>query len=117
MPGDLRYLTLDCSDSARLAAFWSAALGWPILADEEWGAVVGGSEPGRPGLYLQPVPEPKVGKNRMHLDIWTADYEPERDRLIGLGATEVRRATSDDGRPFSVMADPEGNEFCVAVPR
>jgi predicted enzyme related to lactoylglutathione lyase len=111
----LRYMTLDCRDSARLARFWSAALGWRLDADEEWGAVLEPPDGGLPGLYLQPVPEPKAGKNRLHLDLWVDDLEAERERLLELGAREQSRSHSEDGRPFSIMGDPEDNEFCVVA--
>ncbi len=62
------------------------------------------------------VPEPKTAKNRIHLDVMTTDPEHEIDRLVGLGATRARDM-EEYGYMWTVMADPEGNEFCVATAR
>ena len=71
-------------------------------------------EPGLPKLLLQRVPEAKTGKNRMHFDIETADIEGEAARLQGLGAKRVEAdPLSEHGTSWILMADPEGNEFCV----
>jgi predicted enzyme related to lactoylglutathione lyase len=107
-------LVLDCADPERLAEFWGPALGYVSLG--EAGAYVVLLPDGKPGpkLLLQRVPEPKAVKNRMHLDIETADIAAEAARLEALGA---RRAQPDElhehGTTWIVMADPEGNEFCV----
>jgi predicted enzyme related to lactoylglutathione lyase len=107
-------LVLDCSDPQRLAEFWAPALDYVNLGDA--GSYVVLLPNGRPGpkLLLQGVPEPKTVKNRMHLDIETADVQGEANRLEALGA---RRVTADEvhehGTTWVVMADPEGNEFCV----
>lgn len=107
---------LDCSDPERLADFWSAALGYER----------GGYAPpylpltdpaGRgPRLLLQRVPEPKATKNRMHMDLRIRDMDAELARVTALGATVVRGPFVDDGWPTTVLADPEGNEFCLIVP-
>ena len=75
-------------------------------------------EPDGPGLRLwfQKVPEPKQGKNRMHLDIQVSEVQPELDRLLGLGATVVVPTHDDSGFVTTVLADPQGNEFCLIVP-
>jgi predicted enzyme related to lactoylglutathione lyase len=72
-------------------------------------------EPGvSPKLILQTVDEPKAGKNRMHLDVHAADIEAEAQRLVGLGATRRRdEPFVEVGTSWILMADPEGNEFCV----
>ena len=68
----------------------------------------------RPKLLLQRVTEPKVAKNRMHLDIETPDIETEATRLEALGATRVQDdQIQEHGTTWILMADPEGNEFCV----
>ena len=64
------------------------------------------------GLSLQLVPEPRAGKNRLHLDLFTGDLAGEVDRIRDLGAVEVRRF-DDDG--WVVLADPDGNQFCVVA--
>jgi catechol 2,3-dioxygenase-like lactoylglutathione lyase family enzyme len=107
-------VVLDCADADRLAAFWAAVLGLEEVARD--GAFVGLRAPdgSRPTLVLQRVPEPKVGKNRMHLDVFADDFEAERVRLEGLGATTLVSAHVEaDGMRLTVMADPEGNEFCL----
>jgi predicted enzyme related to lactoylglutathione lyase len=107
---------LDCSDPDRLAGFWSAALGYERgpLHDP----YVGLRDPaGRlPAMLLQRVPEPKNGKNRMHLDLRVPELGPPMERLTALGARCLRGPFDDRGWLTAVMADPEGNEFCLIVP-
>jgi hypothetical protein len=109
---------IDCRDPAALAPFWLAALGYE--------GVEGDGDPyldlvppeGAPVVYLQRVPEPKLVKNRVHVDLLTSAPEALVERLESLGATRL-------GDPFGpspawdwqVMADPEGNEFCVCRER
>ena|SRR3974390_2374834 len=106
---------LDCCDAERLSAFWSEALGYtcrgtfgqcrPLLPDPP---------SNEPWLVLQQVSEGKLGKNRMHLDIKVADLEEEARRLEVLGARRVSDETAGAGdAAWFVMADPEGNEFCI----
>jgi predicted enzyme related to lactoylglutathione lyase len=107
-------LVLDCADPERLAAFWSAALGYTTLgAAGSYVLLV--DEAGRqPKLLLQRVDEPKAGKNRMHLDIETPTVDEEVGRLEALGAVRAGPgALEEHGMRWVVMADPEGNEFCV----
>lgn len=107
-------LVLDCRDPERLAAFWGPALGYQRLGATGSYVVLGPSERGRPALVLQRVPEPKADKNRMHIDFHRRDIEAEARRLEAVGATrtaaEPRR---EHGVNWFLMADPEGNEFCV----
>jgi predicted enzyme related to lactoylglutathione lyase len=107
-------LVLDCKDPEGLALFWSAALGYEsAIAVENYVVLlpVGGSGP---KLLLQKVPEAKATKNRMHLDIDIADIEAEARRLEALGARRLESEIRDEwGTSWIVMADPEGNEFCV----
>ena len=106
-------LTLDCVDLDAIAAFWQAALGYARegTIDRRYVTLAGGS----PGLTLQQVPEPKRGKNRMHLDLLVANLEAEVTRLRGLGAAAVTPVAREEfGQRWFVLADPEGNEFCVA---
>jgi predicted enzyme related to lactoylglutathione lyase len=107
---------LDCADADALADFWAAALGLDRGPFNP--PYVGLSDPeGRwPNLLLQQVPEPKAGKNRMHLDIQTADLEAEVDRLRSLGAQLISPAHDDVGFRTAILADPQGNEFCVITP-
>ncbi|MEV6522986.1 VOC family protein [Longispora sp. NPDC051575] len=105
-------VTIDCADPARLAAFWTAALGYEVAAEYPGFVILGTGDTLRVGL--QAVPEPRTGKNRVHLDFLADDREAEAARLTALGATEVaRRSAPGGGFAWIVLADPEGNEFCV----
>ena len=110
----LRYVTIDCQDSKALAVFWAATLGWEVVYDEADGALVANPVDSDPKVYLQPVPEPKAGKNRVHVDLEIDDFDRELDRLGGLGASVISTSESPDGRRSAVLGDPEGNEFCVS---
>jgi predicted enzyme related to lactoylglutathione lyase len=117
------HIVIDAADPSRLAAFWAAALGWEVVSDEPDEAVVepsGFSYPGPAALPLVfvPVTDPKTGKNRVHLDVSTTSDEhqaAEVERLLALGATRADIGQGDV--PWEVLADPEGNEFCVLDPR
>lgn len=106
-------LTLDCSDPGRLAEFWRAAAGFVEegrIADRYVSLSGHGLT-----LTLQKVPEPKTVKNRMHLDLLVDHVEQEVVRLEQLGASRVtEEARREFGQTWFVLADPEGNEFCVA---
>ena len=103
----------DARDTAALAAWWSAALDWPVepaVDDGEWllRAPVG------PDWLFLPVPESKKVKNRIHFDFTPDDQSAEVTRLLELGA---RYADVGQGeQSWVVLADPEGNEFCVLAP-
>jgi len=107
-------LVLDCTDPERLAQFWAGALGYHRLGAAGNYVLLVSPEPGLPKLLLQRVPEAKAVKNRMHLDIETPQIETEAARLEALGATRLHPGTqSEHGSTWVLMADPEGNEFCV----
>jgi uncharacterized protein YndB with AHSA1/START domain len=104
-------VTIDCADAARLAGFWAAALGYvPAGGGPDWAALEEPSGAG-PRLLFMRVPEPKVVKNRVHLDLNVEDRLAEAERLVALGARQLR--TVAEGAGWMVMADPEGNEFCI----
>ncbi|HUG82960.1 MAG TPA: VOC family protein [Euzebya sp.] len=108
-------VTLDCAHPPTVAAFWSAALDRPI--DEgasEFFVSIGRDDPSRPGMFLIKVPEPRAGKNRMHLDLHASDRELEVKRLLGLGATH-HSDHEEFGIRWTTLLDVEGNEFCVAA--
>jgi hypothetical protein len=141
-------LTIDCHDPARLAAFWARALGYqqtpPTQPDTTWWELyrfrlgeeeafddrIFDPEGLRPPIWFQEVPEDKVGKNRLHLDLYptgrdrtlsleqrAALVDAKVDELETLGARVVDRSRDDDPDDpsyFVVMQDPEGNEFCVS---
>ena len=106
----VKSVTFDCSDPLALAAFWAAALGSNVDEDStDRRAWVEPAGWGGPTLWFQPVPEPKTAKNRQHFDLRAVGpVETEVQRLVALGAT----VTGADG-DVVVLADPEGNEFCV----
>ena len=107
-------LVLDCADPARLATFWSEALGYTTAGDAGNYVLLVPTESGPPKLLLQAVTEAKATKNRMHLDIETPDVDAEVIRLESLGAHRLETdARSEHGSRWVIMADPEGNEFCV----
>jgi predicted enzyme related to lactoylglutathione lyase len=108
---------VDAHDPARLAEFWSAALGWRITHSEPDEVVLeppaGSPEDGvAPDLLFLAVPEGKAGKNRLHIDLRPEDQNEEVRRLEALGA---RRTSVGQGpeATWVVLGDPEGNEFCV----
>src|SRR5262249_62416200 len=103
-----------CAGLDRTARFWSAVLGFPSEA------VVPGSYVALQGpsfaLTLQRVPEPKTTKNRMHLDLLVADLRAETARIEALGATRITPEPLElYGERWLVLADPQGNEFCLGV--
>ncbi len=105
----LNSITIDCRDAEVLAKFWAEALeGYEV--DSEW-AMVLKSDSG-PTIFFQAVPEPKQGKNRVHLDIAATERLGEVARLKGLGA-KVYKEMEEGGYSWTIMQDPEGNEFCV----
>jgi hypothetical protein len=123
VPTRLVHLVVDANQPARLAWFWAAALGWEVAAEEDdeidvWPRGYRYPDPVALPLVFVPVPEAKTGKNRVHLDLATesvAHQAAEVERLLGLGA--VRADIGQGDVPWEVMADPEGNEFCVLDPR
>jgi hypothetical protein len=138
-------VVFDCADPAALARFWAAARGYEIpgppegfatwqdwlreqgVPEEEWNlaAAVEDPEGTRPRIFFQRVPEGKVAKNRVHLDLSVSGGPAapkqgrvqriiaEAERLVALGATRVTDVQEQFGSNWIVMQDPEGNEFCV----
>ena len=120
-------VTLDCANPGRQAEFWAKALHYGLSdlpGDDDWAAIEDPNGAG-PRLYFQRVPEGKIAKNRMHLDL-NASGEggvpleerkirvlAEVERLKVLGADDRRGAIEQDGEFWVCMNDPEGNEFCV----
>ncbi len=114
----MQAVAVDVSDPDRVARFWAAALGWRITYEspDEWviEPAAGSPEDGVAAdvIFLR-VPEAKQLKNRLHLDLRPdSDQAGEVDRLIALGATRADVGQSPDVS-WTVLADPEGNEFCV----
>ena len=106
-------LVLDCEDARALAPFWSEALRYREHTSWEGGLALVPEEGEGPPLVLQEVPESKVAKNRMHLDITTDEVEPEVQRLETLGAKRISGLQQVGPISWLTMVDPVGNEFCV----
>ncbi len=118
-------VTFDCTEPVRVAHFWAETLGFQAEYDDQGGCAAAVDPTGAgPRLYFQPVPEGKVVKNRLHLDIRVgaglagdervAVLEEECSRLVALGATRVRLLLADEeNESCLVMQDVEGNEFCL----
>lgn len=107
----LRSIVIDCADPDALAPFWVAVTGFHReYGDEEWVQLAAPS--GGVRISLQRVPEPKAGKNRLHIDFSAADEEAAAARIEALGATRLW-VSEDPEDVFIVLADPAGNEFCV----
>ena len=106
-------ITFDSADPITHAAFWSAVTGYqPVMQREDFVALQAPDKRGIRRILFFKVPEPKTAKSRMHVDLATKDPETEIDRLSRLGATRVEYREGN-GTSWTVMLDPEGNEFCV----
>jgi len=109
-------ICFDCADAYTLGQFWSQVLGLPLADDDFAGDPAASIRlPSGQTLYFLGVPEPKTVKNRVHLCLRPqTTRDGELERLLGLGATIVddRRELTEDGG-WAVLADPEGNEFCL----
>jgi hypothetical protein len=115
MVARLYQICIDAHDPPALAAFWAAALRQDILFEDDEEVIVGAAPDLYPGLCFLKVPEDKVVKNRLHLDLDPDDRDAEVARLIQLGARRVDIGQGPDVT-WVVLADPEGNEFCVLRP-
>lgn len=111
--GTLDVVAIDCTDPEPLVDFWCALLGTSVRGREPDWVSLQPLVPDGPRLAFQTVPEPKVGKNRLHLDVHVRDLAEAIPPTIALGATVVGDVVEEaDGR-FQVMQDPAGNEFCL----
>ena len=109
-------IVIDCADPETLAGFWAEALGYNKIGAFEAYYVLLAPTREHPPVILQRVPEPKVGKARIHFDLRVADIETEARRLEAIGARRIDIGQGADPG-WITMADPEGNEFCVLDPR
>ena len=107
--------TFDCADATTLPTFWAAALGYEISFQSDSWVMLRDPEGSGVGLGFQPVPEGKVVKNRVHLDLLVTDepMEQRRQALEALGATTQRFVDNGEAGQHYIMQDPEGNEFCL----
>ena len=115
----IQCITIDCENPRTLADFWAAALDWKITFEDENEVALelldGSPEVGRiPDILFIKNPDRKSAKNRLHLDLRPLNQDAEVSRLESLGAKRIEIGQSDDSdTSWVVMADPEGNEFCV----
>jgi len=119
MVSRISHTTFDCRDAFALSTFWKQVLGFGDVpgdpnepGDEE--CMIIGTE-GEPRLLFIEVPEGKGSKNRVHLDLEPTDRERDHEieRVVALGATPLHDLRKEDGSGWLVLADPEGNEFCI----
>ncbi|MFG3255553.1 VOC family protein [Streptomyces sp. NPDC048172] len=116
MSVSLFQIAVDAHDPGLLGRFWAEVLDWKVVYEDEEEVVIGKSATALPGITFLAVPEEKAGKNRLHIDLTPGDGEGEQqaeiERIVALGA---RRADVGQGPEvtWTVLADPEGNEFCV----
>jgi catechol 2,3-dioxygenase-like lactoylglutathione lyase family enzyme len=117
--GRITTVVVDCAEPARLADFWCAVLGYEVVerTGEDWIEIGPPGQPAKgpvPTLLFLRVPDPTPGKNRLHLDLNATDrdQDAELQRLLDLGATraEIGQTGEED---WEVLADPEGNVFCL----
>jgi predicted enzyme related to lactoylglutathione lyase len=109
----LHEITVDSVDVARVGAFWSALLGSELHEPMPGWLRLRPPPEGGPLLNFQPVPEPKRGKARVHLDLVTDDLGAAIDCVIGLGGRYTGERHEYDEGTVVVMTDPEGTEFCL----
>jgi catechol 2,3-dioxygenase-like lactoylglutathione lyase family enzyme len=112
MTSRISEICFDCTDAERMAEFWCAVLGYRVGESDDEGIELIG-QPSSPVILMLRDPRPKREKNRLHLDINAVDrtQEEEVERILALGATRI---DIGQGEPtWVVLADPEGNEFCV----
>jgi hypothetical protein len=116
----IQCVVVDAHDCQLLALFWSAALGWRITVETEDEWAIEPPEGSRevdvaPDILFVKVPDTKSVKNRLHFDLRPVDQQSQVQRLVDLGARRIEVGQADDVS-WVVLADPEGNEFCVLAP-
>lgn len=118
MPLSLHHIVIDAHDLPSLARFWAEVLGWRILSEREREVVIGPDETSPVGICFMPVTDRKAVKNRVHLDLTSAaeDREAEIERVLALGARRADVGQTGE-ESWTVLTDPEGNEFCVVRPK
>lgn len=118
MPVAVHHIVVDAHDLAALARFWAQVLDWQVLSEREREVVIGPQQSAPIGICFMPAVDKKIVKNRLHLDLTTSaeDRDAEIERLIALGAKRVEIGQTGD-ESWTVLADPEGNEFCVVRPK
>ena len=115
MPVSWEQVVVDAEDPHRLGRWWAEALGYVIVHEAADEVEIRRTPDDLPGLLFGACPDVKTGKNRLHLDLRPDDQEAEVERLVDMGARPVDVGQGDV--PWVVLADPEGNEFCVLSAR
>jgi predicted enzyme related to lactoylglutathione lyase len=122
MTVSLHHIVVDAHDLVGLARFWSEVLGWRILSEREREVVIGADVDATVGICFMPAGDEKLVKNRVHLDLNPGsnatpdEREAEIGRILALGARRVDIGQTGD-ESWTVLADPEGNEFCILRPK
>lgn len=106
-------ITLDSPEPRAIGRWWAERVGGRVVAENEGWFVVVELADGQPHLAFQKVPAPTPGKNRMHLDLVSTDRKADVARLVDAGATLVAEREMA-GTAWTTLADPDGNQFCVA---
>ena len=112
--GKLNGIVIDVRDLDKAEDFWAIVLGTSVVYKDSSYVVFGGQSTGSPSVGLQKADETKTSKNRMHLDFRVGNVEAVAKKIVSIGGSRIRKF--DDGG-FIVMADPDGNEFCIVPER
>ena len=115
MTSKIYTVSIDCADPASLARFWASVLDYKVEYEDDDEVVIEPSDGDGSALSFLKVPDAKRGKNRLHFDLNPDDQQAEVQRLLDLGASKIDIGQGDTA--WVVMADPEGNEFCVLTHR
>jgi predicted enzyme related to lactoylglutathione lyase len=115
MSPEWEQVIVDARNPAELGRWWQEALGWVVVNEDPEEYEIRPAPEQMPGLLFVPVPEAKSIKNRLHLDFRPDDRDAEVERFLSLGAT--RADVGQGEQTWVVLADPEGNEFCVLSSR
>ena len=112
--GSLEFVVIDTTDPERLASFWMAVLGSEITerVDDDY-LLLGTPPSGGPALAFQRVPEARLEKNRIHLDLVVADTEQATSKIEAWGGSQLSAERESAGHHWRVMLDPDGNQFCI----
>jgi hypothetical protein len=109
----LEEITIDCTEVEAVARFWSSMLGAELRVPRDGWLRLGPLTDDRPVINFQPVPEPKRGKARLHLDLWTIDLDQAIALVENLGGRSLDQRHVYNEGTVVVMADPEVHEFCL----
>jgi predicted enzyme related to lactoylglutathione lyase len=118
MPVSLHHIVVDAHDLGAQARFWAAVLDWQIVSEKDREVIIGPGADAASGICFMPVSDRKQGKNRLHFDLnpYPGATADEVERILALGARRVD-VGQDGSESWTVLADPEGNEFCVVRPK